>query len=131
MYFLYPETSGVRLEDMNVLFGDASTAMPTPATEGERGSLLGTSSPIPSLDIRRQPSQFGAESAIPGLDIDPPSFNNSRDEPGKSGDPGSHPGSQRGEGFSGWISNIVRRQRGPSNPSRYQRLGQGDERDEA
>ncbi|KAJ5928023.1 Mitochondrial substrate/solute carrier [Penicillium verhagenii] len=72
VYFLYPETSGVRLEDMNVLFGDASTAMPTPATDGERGSLIGGGSPVPSLDIRRPYGQFGTESAIPGLDIDPP-----------------------------------------------------------
>ncbi|KAJ6186332.1 hypothetical protein N7519_007633 [Penicillium mononematosum] len=67
VYFLYPETSGVRLEDMNDLFGDASTAMPTPATQGERGSLMGAGSPVPSLDLRRQYGQFGAESSIPGL----------------------------------------------------------------
>ncbi|KAI9730574.1 MAG: hypothetical protein M1834_005815 [Cirrosporium novae-zelandiae] len=71
VWFLYPETSGVRLEDMNALFGDASTAMPTPATQAERASLMGVGSPVPSLDIRNQ-TQFGPDSAIPGLDIDPP-----------------------------------------------------------
>jgi hypothetical protein len=131
VYFLYPETSGVRLEDMNVLFGDASTAMPTPATEGERGSLMGAGSPVPSLDIRRQPGQFGAESAIPGLDIDPPSLSNSG--PSKSGHPGSHAGSSRGEGIGGWISNMVNRHRGASatrGQSQYKRLEQGGEGDE-
>lgn len=127
---MYPETSGVRLEDMNVLFGDASTAMPTPATEGERGSLLGTGSPVPSLDIRRQPGQFSADNAIPGLDIDPPSFSNSHDGTGKSGDPGSQRGSRRGEGIGGWISNMVSRQRGATSPSKYRRLEQGEEGDD-
>lgn len=127
---MYPETSGVRLEDMNVLFGDASTAMPTPATEGERGSLLGTGSPVPSLDIRRQPGQFGAESAIPGLDIDPPSLSNSPDGAGKSGDPGPQRGNHRGEGIGGWISNMVSRQRGATSPSKYRRLEQGEEGDD-
>ncbi|KAJ5743760.1 Mitochondrial substrate/solute carrier [Penicillium manginii] len=123
VYFLYPETSGVRLEDMDVLFGDATTAMPTPATEGERGSLLaGAGSPVPSLDIRRPYGQFGAESAIPGLDIDPPSFD------GPSNNKSGAPGSSRGEGFGGWISKMVRRNRTGSSASQsqYRQLGQGD-----
>lgn len=114
---------------MNVLFGDASTAMPTPATEGERGSLMGAGSPVPSLDIRRQHGQFGTDSAIPGLDIDPPSLSNSG--PSKSGHPGSHAGSNRGEGIGGWISNMVNRNRGTANgQSQYKRLDQGGEGDE-
>lgn len=130
VYFLYPETSGVKLEDMNVLFGDTSTAMPTPATEGERGSLIGAGSPVPSLDIRRPYSPVGAEIAIPGLDIDPPSLHSeSRDGPSKSGQAGSHPGSSRGEGIGGWISKMVNRQRSPSGQS-YRRLEQGDDADE-
>ncbi|KAJ5710712.1 hypothetical protein N7488_004868, partial [Penicillium malachiteum] len=123
VYFLYPETSGVRLEDMNVLFGDATTTMPTPATEGERGSLIGAGSPVPSLDIRRPYGQFGAESSIPGLNIDPPSFS-PHEGPSRSGHAGSHPGSSRGEGFGGWISNMVSRQRTSSQS--YSRLEQGD-----
>lgn len=112
---------------MNILFGDASTAMPTPATEGERGSLMGAGSPVPSLDIRRQHGQFGTESAIPGLDIDPPSLSNSG--PGKSGHPGSQAGSSRGEGIGGWISNMVNRHRGAgagTGQSQYRRLEQGE-----
>ena len=118
---------------MNVLFGDATTAMPTPATEGERNSLIGGGSPVPSLDIRRPFGQFGAESAIPGLDIDPPSFDASasrsasRDRPGKpvrSDSQGS-----RGEGLGGWISKMVNRNRGGSSASQsqYRRVGQDDE----
>ncbi|KAJ5661630.1 Mitochondrial substrate/solute carrier [Penicillium maclennaniae] len=130
VYFLYPETSGVRLEDMNVLFGDASTAMPTPATEGERGSLMGAGSPVPSLDIRRGYGQFGAESAIPGLDIDPPILSSSG--PSKSARRDSQTGGTRTEGIGGWISNMVKRHRGPSvgsSQSQYRRLNQGEEGD--
>ncbi|KAJ5693324.1 Mitochondrial substrate/solute carrier [Penicillium macrosclerotiorum] len=119
--------AGVRLEDMNVLFGDATTAMPTPVTDAERNSLMGAGSPVPSLDIRRQYGQFGTESAIPGLDIDPPSL--SHGGAGKS----SHQGSHRGEGIGGWISNMVNRHRGSStgtSPSQYRRLEQGDDGDE-
>ncbi|KAJ5272869.1 Mitochondrial substrate/solute carrier [Penicillium angulare] len=126
VYFLYPETRGVRLEDMNTLFGDASTAMPTPATEGERGSLLGAGSPVPSLDIRRPYGQFGTESAIPGLNIDPPTLTQTHDGSGKPGQSSSHPSSSRGEGIGGWISNMVSRQRSSVSQS-YSRLEQGDE----
>jgi hypothetical protein len=117
---------------MNVLFGDASTAMPTPATEGERGSLMGAGSPVPSLDIHRQYGQIGAESAIPGLDIDPPSLSSSG--PSKTARGGSHTGNTRGEGIGGWISNMVNRHRGPSagsSQSQYRRLNQGEEGDGA
>ncbi|CAI7611263.1 unnamed protein product [Penicillium viridicatum] len=127
VYFLYPETSGVRLEDMNVLFGDASTAMPTPATQGERGSLMGAGSPVPSLDLRRQYGQFGAENSIPGLDIDPPT--SSHEGTSKRGRSDSHQSSIRGEGIGGWISNMVSRNRGvgPSTTSsQYRRLEQGE-----
>ncbi|CAI7671775.1 unnamed protein product [Penicillium pancosmium] len=139
VYFLYPETSGVRLEDMDVLFGDATTAMPTPATEGERGSLLGAGagSPVPSLDIRRPYGQFGAESAIPGLDIDPPSFDGPGSGSGSgsglhNNKAGSSPGLGRGEGFGGWISKMVKRSRGGSSASQsqYRQLGQGEDGDD-
>ncbi|KAJ5540648.1 Mitochondrial substrate/solute carrier [Penicillium frequentans] len=129
VYFLYPETSGVRLEDMNVLFGDATTAMPTPATDAERGSLIGPGSPVPSLDIRRPYGQFGTESSIPGLDIDPPSLSQSHDGPSKSSQPSSPPGASRGEGIGGWISNMVSRQRSTTSQS-YRRLEQGEEENE-
>ncbi|RAL05017.1 putative MFS monosaccharide transporter [Aspergillus ibericus CBS 121593] len=126
VYFLYPETSGVRLEDMNLLFGDATTAMPTPATQGERGSLMSAGSPVPSLDIRRQYGHLGADSAIPGLDIDPPNVSSTANtkppRPGFREDTTSRP-----EGFGGWISKMITRHHGPRLPgqnSQYRRLGQ-------
>ncbi|OGM41937.1 MFS monosaccharide transporter [Aspergillus bombycis] len=129
VYFLYPETSGVRLEDMDTLFGDATTAMPTPASQGERGSLMSVGSPVPSLDIRRQYGQFGPENAIPGLDIDPPTIN--AGENAKVGQRGSQDGGGRLEGLGGWISNMVSRHKGSSGQrlqgTQYRRLGQDDE----
>lgn len=126
MYFLYPETSGVRLEDMDALFGDATTAMPTPATPAERGSLMGVGSPVPSLDIRRsQEPHLGADYAIPGLDIYPPTSSH-QDKPIKNSDEEA----ARSEGIGGWISNLVRRgkdQRRAESQSQYRRLDQGDD----
>ena len=114
---------------MNVLFGDASTAMPTPATEGERGSLMGAGSPVPSLDIRRPYGQFSSESAIPGLNIEPPSLGHAHEGPSKPGQSGSQAGSSRGEGIGGWISNMVSRQQRSTSQS-YRRLEQGEDVDE-
>ena len=120
VYFLYPETANVRLEDMNALFGDATTAMPTPATQAERGSLMGVGSPA-SLNIgRAHPGPLGADSAIPGLDIDPPDLST---ENGKSG-------AQNGaEGIGGWISRMVSRtkEQGKGDSSQYRRLDQDEE----
>ncbi|KAI0154353.1 putative MFS monosaccharide transporter [Xylariaceae sp. FL1272] len=72
VYFIYPETCGVRLEDMDSLFGDASTAIGTPGMRSETGSLR-VGSPVPSLDLRGRP--LGPDSSIPPLDIDPPHVN--------------------------------------------------------
>ncbi|EAW23002.1 putative MFS monosaccharide transporter [Aspergillus fischeri NRRL 181] len=126
VYFLYPETSGVRLEDMDVLFGDATTAVPTPATQAERGSLMSGGSPVPSLDIRRQYGQFGTESAIPGLDIDPPTINTHENSKPAGLNPLDE-SSGRPEGIGGWISNMVSRHRAPgpqAKNNQYRRLGQ-------
>ncbi|PYH89806.1 MFS monosaccharide transporter [Aspergillus ellipticus CBS 707.79] len=129
VYFLYPETSGVRLEDMNLLFGDATTAMPTPATQGERGSLMSAGSPVPSLDIRRQYGHLGADSAIPGLDIDPPTIgSDANTTPARSGV--WEDGTSRLEGLGGWISKMITRRKGSASPTRttqYRRLGQEEE----
>lgn len=114
VYFIYPETAGVRLEDMDALFGDATTAMPTPATRAETGSLLGAS-PIPSMDLRRGivgPASggngLGPSSAIPGLDIDPPHVNIKNGKP-QYGDEDS-----TSEGVGGWISRMVNKGTGGS-----------------
>lgn len=131
VYFIYPETAGVRLEDMDTLFGDATTAMPTPITRAETGSLMGTSSPVPSMDLRRGVpgglGDFGPSSAIPGLDIDPPHV------PIKNGKPQYAGGEdESGEGVGGWISRMVKKTKGEgdsikSGNSKYKPLDQEDE----
>lgn len=97
---------------MNALFGDATTAMPTPATQAERGSLMGVGSPA-SLDIRRGASprlgQFGASDAIPGLDIDPPDIEIRAD--GKPVTSSRGRSENGGEGLGGWIGRMVSRTR--------------------
>lgn len=119
---------------MDALFGDASTA-PTPATQGERGSLMSAGSPVPSLDIRRQYGQLGAESApggaesaIPGLDIDPPSAGDEGTaKPGPAQPQDEDAGSRSDGGIGGWFSSLVtRRQRGHGR-SQYKRLGEGED----
>ena len=110
---------------MDVLFGDATTAMPTPAQHAEIESLMARS-PVPSLDIRR-PGQFGADDAIPGLDINPP-------QDGGQNGKGPHPDTSesRSEGIGGWISRMVNRNRsgnkGPDNEAgAYRRVDQEDD----
>ncbi|KAL6720199.1 Ribulose bisphosphate carboxylase large chain [Lecanora helva] len=126
VYFLYPETANVRLEDMDLLFGDATTAMPTPAQHAEVESLMSEArSPVPSLDIRRGPGAFTADNAIPGLDINPPSEPSGN---GKAHEPPERP-AQNG-GLGGWISSMIQRTKGngkkPSGGA-YGRLGQDEE----
>lgn len=124
VYFLYPETANVRLEDMDQLFGDATTAMPTPAQHAEVESLMsGNRSPVPSLDIRGRPGNFTADNAIPGLDINPPSV---PVENGKRQLPPDVPASS--EGLGGWISRMVQRTKGEGKGGGdYGRLGQDDD----
>jgi hypothetical protein len=116
---------------MDLLFGDATTAMPTPATQAERGSLIGANSPVPSLDLPRHHGQFGAESAIPGLDIEPPTIN--ADNGSKVGGRVSqNDGDSRSEGLGGWISNMLRRNKGSASAkagssSQYRPLDQEEE----
>ena len=127
VYFLYPETANVRLEDMDQIFGDATTAMPTPAQHAEVESLMSAArSPVPSLDIRRGGfGNFNADNAIPGLDINPP---NGDVENGKSDAPQEE---TRSEGIGGWISRLANRSRSEAKGSNeqagnYKRLGQDD-----
>jgi hypothetical protein len=102
---------------MNALFGDATSVMPTPETLAEAESLFSsTRSPVPSLDIRNS-GRHGADSAIPGLDIDPPTDAEIR-----------RSGADQSEGLGGWISNMRGRMRGDSNAGEYSRVGQ-DERE--
>jgi hypothetical protein len=85
---------------MDALFGDATTAMPTPASRAETGTLLG--SPVPSIDLRGGPmGDLGPSSAIPGLDIDPPHVSIVNGKPQYAED------EETGEGVGGWISRMV------------------------
>lgn len=114
---------------MDLLFGDASTAI-TPATQGERGSLMGAGSPVPSLDIRRQYGQLGPESAIPGLDIDPPNVSNEAAVKPRS-PPSQEDTGSRSDGIGRWFSSLVSRRKDSQhevhNTSQYKRLGQDEE----
>lgn len=104
---------------MDQLFGDATTAMPTPQQEAEIESLMsGNRSPVPSIDLRR-PGDFTADSAIPGLDINPP-------DGGEDGKPAGAGG--QGEGVGGWISRMINRS-GNSRPetSTYRQVGQHED----
>ena len=112
---------------MDQLFGDATTAMPTPAQHAEVESLMSAArSPVPSLDIRRGSLRnFNADNAIPGLDINPP---NGDVEDGKSHAPQEE---TRSEGIGGWISRLANRSRSEAKGSdgqagNYKRLGQDD-----
>lgn len=90
---------------MDQLFGDATTAMPTPAQHAEVDSLMSARSPVPSLDIRREgrgPGQFTTDNAIPGLDI-----NTQKGDVQKQDKP-----STKGEGLGGWISRLTQRTQG-------------------
>ena len=132
VYFVYPETCGVRLEEMDAIFGDATNAMGTPATMGtpalhaEGDALMRTGSPIPSLDIRGR-AGFGSAAAIPGLGIDPPNVD---DEEG-DGKPQQAQNNSGHGGIGGWFSRVVGRGRqksgDSSNGGRYAPLGQGED----
>ncbi|KAK5058682.1 hypothetical protein LTR84_010946 [Exophiala bonariae] len=123
VYFVYPETANVRLEDMNALFGDATTAMPTPATQAEQGPLMGIGSPS-SIDIRGgspRPGMFSADSAIPGLDIDPPDV-----QLDSNGRPRGR--DENNEGLGGWIGRMVSRTRQDSRGrGQYGKIGQDED----
>lgn len=96
-----------------MLFEDATTAMGTPATRAERGSLIG--SPVPSMDLRGR--QAGASAAIPGLDINPPAVSIVDGKPVYSKD-------ETEGGGASWISRMVSRTRGEGSGAPSVRSGQ-------
>jgi hypothetical protein len=124
VYFIYPETANVRLEDMNSLFGDATSVMPTPETLAQAESLFsgeGRGSPVPSLDIRG--GRRAQDDAIPGLNIDPPDIESGKDM--------TKADTENGEGIGGWISNMVKRTKGngegDSSSAKYKQVGQDED----
>lgn len=116
---------------MNSIFGDATSVMPTPETRVEVESLFsGQRSPVASLDLQRGHGHT-ADSAIPGLNIDPPAVSVEDGQP-KFARQTSDPGSGRGEGLGGWITNMVKRGKGESSDAasgsgKYKRIDQDDE----
>ncbi|KAK2597960.1 Ribulose bisphosphate carboxylase large chain [Conoideocrella luteorostrata] len=112
VYFTYPETCGVRLEDMDSLFGDASTVMGTPSVHGDTESLMRAGSPGPSRDI-------------PGLNLE---GSTDVDDDRKS-QTQTNGGEDRSVGR--WLSHVMSRGRSPSinngRQGRYAPLGQQDE----
>ncbi|RMZ72842.1 mfs monosaccharide transporter [Pyrenophora seminiperda CCB06] len=125
VYFIYPETANVRLEDMNSLFGDATSVMPTPETLAQAESLFsgeGRGSPVPSLDIRG--ARRAQDEAIPSLNIDPPDIESGNKDMSKAG-------TDNGEGIGGWISNMVKRTKsngeGDSSSGKYKQVGQDED----
>jgi sugar porter (SP) family MFS transporter len=118
VYFIYPETANVRLEDMNSLFGDATTVAPTPETLAEATSLFsGHRSPIGSLQLD-DPSE-----PIPDMDLQPP------DVEIQDGKPIIR--ENQSEGIGGWISNVVKRAKGEDpnegGSGKYRRVADDDE----
>ncbi|KAK0740932.1 hypothetical protein B0T18DRAFT_482627 [Schizothecium vesticola] len=126
VFLFYPETCGVRLEEMNSLFGDATTARGTPiagtpSSYAESDALVTPGSPVPQLDLRGQ-ARFGAASAIPGLNIDPPEeVHGSRKPTAISGG--------RGNGLGGWLSRLIGRGRSESESrgGQYARLDEEED----
>lgn len=121
----------MRLEDMNSLFGDATTAAPTPATLAEAESLFsGDRSPVPSFRLGGGDGT-NQDANVPDMDIDPPhvDIQNGKAMLGKDSDSQSQR-SQK-EGMSGWISNMVKRNKGDggSGSGKYRRL-EDDEGDD-
>ena len=118
MYFIYPETCGVRLEEMDSIFGDASTVA-TPSLHGDAASLLQPGSPIGSF----RGVGTGPSVAVPPLSLDQAEI----DDDGKSQIQTSG-GEDRSVGA--WLSRVVGRGHADSNGSgqgRYAPLGQQED----
>ncbi|KAK6412661.1 Ribulose bisphosphate carboxylase large chain [Oleoguttula sp. CCFEE 5521] len=126
VYFIYPETANVRLEDMNSIFGDATTIAPTPEQHAEVESLFSaTRSPVPSFRLGDNDNN---DPNIPDLEIEPP---NVEVEDGKPILPDGNGISVQDvkEGVGGWISNMVNRSKEDANGSgsgKYKKVDQDE-----
>ncbi|OQN99662.1 hypothetical protein B0A48_14804 [Cryoendolithus antarcticus] len=126
VYFIYPETANVRLEDMNSIFGDATTIAPTPEQHAEVESLFsGTRSPVPSFRLGEDDNN---DPNIPDLEIEPP---NVEVEDGKPILPDGNGISVQDvkEGVGGWISNMVNRSKeegSGSGSGKYKKIDQDE-----
>ncbi|KAK5702960.1 Ribulose bisphosphate carboxylase large chain [Elasticomyces elasticus] len=125
VWFIYPETANVRLEDMNSIFGDATTIAPTPEQIAEADSIFsGNRSPVPSFRLGADDEEIPDnidDLHVPDVEI-------------KDGKPVYGDGKDgNGEGVSGWISNMVKRTKGEepngSGSGKYKKVGQDEEED--
>lgn len=99
VWFVYPETKGIQLEEMDTIFGD-QTVVATPATA--RQSLLHpsrTGSPVPSLDIGRSDGKRT-----------PPTYR-------KRG----------GGGLGGWLKGVLSGKTENESGGHYRQLDEGDD----
>lgn len=115
---------------MELIFDDAQSAAPTPASQAERGSLMGGLGSPSSFDIRRGNEPGGP--SIPNLHLNPPT---------------PRPGSMAGEvdkaaegeqqltqskegGIGTWISSLINRgkdKRNRGDHSQYRQIGQHED----
>ncbi|KAK0345578.1 Ribulose bisphosphate carboxylase large chain [Friedmanniomyces endolithicus] len=126
VWFIYPETANVRLEDMNSIFGDATTIAPTPEQIAEADSIFsGNTSPVPSFRLGAQDDEIPDnidDLHIPDVEI-------------QDGKPmlGKNEEGNGGEGVAGWISNMVKRTKGKEanggGSGKYKQVGQGEQED--
>lgn len=108
---------------MNSIFGDATTAAPTPATLAEAESLFSGNRSPPSLRLGDDGEP------VPEMDLQPPDVEIQDGKPMLSKDNESER-----EGMGGWISNLVKRGKGEeangSGGGKYTRVGQQDDDDQ-
>lgn len=120
---------------MNSIFGDATTAAPTPQTLAEAESLF-SRSPVPSFRLADGADGPAPQDAnIPDLDIDPPAVEIENGKPMYT----KHRGSDaQSEGLGGWISNLVKKGGksdggagssigGAGGSGKYRQIGQDDD----
>jgi len=72
VYITYPETKGLQLEDMDELFGDQTTAAPTPTAGSSLIRSSRVDSPVPTLGLRSdgkitRPAHPAASSSSGGI----------------------------------------------------------------
>jgi len=114
VWFIYPETAGLTLENMNSVFGDGSTVMGTPSLHGDETGSLMPGSPTESAR--------GGPAGLPTFNLDGDMDEDNKSQIQTTG------GEDRSVG--GWLSRVVGRGRADSNGSgqgRYTVIGQNEE----
>lgn len=114
VYFTYPETRGVRLEEMDSIFGDASTAYAASSAQDESASLMRAGSPVGS-------GLGFAPSGLPNLTMDDDGDDN-------DGKPQTQTSGGEDRSVGAWLSRVVRGRSDSRGSGRsYTPLGQQDD----